>query len=92
MWCFGFLVRFHAEDSFLDSAAFALDAIHQAASPDELCREKAQAEKDGQPARAGSDDHNRSNEQEREPGDDAKGAANLVEGWLKHDGCTSPLY
>jgi hypothetical protein len=83
-------IRFHAQDSFLNAASFALNAIHEAARPDELRGEKAEAKKDGEPAWTGSDDHNRSDEQERETGNDAEGTANLVEGWLKHDGSTSP--
>ena len=56
-------VSFHPEHCFLDSVAFALDPVHQAARPDEFRGEQAQAEKDGEPAGTWRDEHNHAEEQ-----------------------------
>src|SRR5579859_3937021 len=84
-----FLACFHAKHCFLEAVAFALDAIHQAARPHEFRGEQAQAEENGEPTRARSDNHDCADEQESETGNDAEGAANLVESWLKHDRSTN---
>src|SRR5215470_12856908 len=80
-----FLVCFHAKNRFLEAIAFPLDAIHQSPRPNELCGEQAESKKDGEPTRTWSDDHDRAGDEECKTGNDAEGAANLVESWLKHD-------
>src|SRR5262249_58321167 len=51
----------------------------------ELWGEQAESKKDGEPTRTWSDDHDRAGDEECKTGNDAEGAANLVESWLKHD-------
>lgn len=83
---------FHAEDCFFNAAAFAFDSIHEAAGPYELSGEEAQAEEDRHPAWAGRNEHDGSQSKQSETGEDAEGAANLLERRLEHDLGHEPPY
>ncbi len=87
-----FFVRFHAKDCFLEATALTLDPVHQTTSPDKFRSEEAQAEEDRHPTRARRDEHDGAQGKQCETGDDAEGAANLLERGLKHDVGHEPPY
>jgi hypothetical protein len=80
------------KNGVLDAAAFVFDAVHEAARPNKFSRKQAQPEENNEPTGAWRDEHNDANEKQCETGDNAKGAANLVERGLEHDGSTNRLF
>ena len=67
-------------DNFANAIALAFDAVHEAPCPDKLRGEKAESQKDDNPAGTGSDQHDHADEQQREAANDARETANLFNG------------
>jgi hypothetical protein len=76
-----------APNGVADAAALVLDAVHEAASPDELGGEQAEAEKNGEPAGSGSDEHDHTGKKKRKTRDDFEDAADLFDSAEDHRAC-----